>query len=280
VIVPVRDGQFELPGLMAGLGAQTLARERFEVIVVDNASRDATAAVAEAGGATVVSEPVPNRARARNTGAAAARAPLLAFTDADCRPDSGWLEALLGCAGVAPLVAGPVVVSTAEPPNAIERFEKLWRFSQEGWVKLGWAATANLCVRRDAFEAVGGLDPAYRRIAEDADFCIRAGRAGHALGYCPDAVVRHAAESRMRPFLRRAFNHGYSSSQALRRIGVGHEAWRDPVPLVRGDGALTQLGLDRGMFDPDEGRRMRRLARVAYGARIAGSVWATVLRAR
>ena len=84
----------------------------------------------------------------------------------------------------------------------------------------------------------------------------------------------------MRPFLRRAFNHGYSSSQALRRIGVGHEAWRDPVPLVRGDGALTQLGLDRGMFDPDEGRRMRRLARVAYGARIAGSVWATVLRAR
>jgi GT2 family glycosyltransferase len=280
VIVPVRDGEGDMPGLMDALAAQTLAPERFEVVVVDNASRDRTATVAQASGARVISEPVPNRARARNTGAAAARSDLYAFTDVDCRPDSGWLEALLGCAGVARLVAGPVTVSTSSPPNAIERFEKLWRFSQEGWVKLGWAATANLMVHRDAFEAVGGLDPAYRRIAEDADFCIRAGRAGHALGYCPDALVRHAAESRMGPFLRRAFNHGYSSSQALRRIGVGHEAWREPVALVRGDGAMRQLGLDRGMFEGDEWRRMQRLARVAYGARLAGSVWATVLRAR
>ena len=280
VIVPVRDGERELPGLMEALAAQTLARERFELIVVDNGSRDSTATVARAAGATVVSEPVPNRARARNRGAGAAGADLLAFTDVDCRPASGWLEALVGCAGVAPLVAGPVEVTTSAAPNSIERFEKLWRFSQEHWVKLGWAATANLMVHRDAFEAVGGLDPAYRRIAEDADFCIRAGRAGHALGYCPDALVRHAAESRMRPFLRRAFNHGYSSSQALRRIGVGHEAWREPVPLVRGDGAMRQLGFDRGMFEGDEWRRMQRLARVAYGARLAGSVWATVLRAR
>jgi GT2 family glycosyltransferase len=280
VIVPVRDGERELPGLMETLAAQTLARERFELIVVDNASRDSTATVARAAGATVVSEPVPNRARARNRGAGAANAALLAFTDVDCRPDAGWLEALVGCAGVAPLVAGPVEVSTSAAPNSIERFEKLWRFSQEAWVKLGWAATANLMVHRDAFEAVGGLDPAYRRIAEDADFCIRAGRAGHALGYCPDALVRHAAESRMRPFLRRAFNHGYSSSQALRRIGVGHEAWREPGRLVRGNGAMRQLGLDRDMFEEGEWRRMQRLARLAYGARMAGSVWATMLRAR
>jgi hypothetical protein len=84
----------------------------------------------------------------------------------------------------------------------------------------------------------------------------------------------------MRPFLRRAFNHGYSSSQALRRIGVGHEAWREPGRLVRGDGAMRQLGLDRDMFEEDEWRRMQRLARLAYGARMAGSVWATMLRAR
>jgi GT2 family glycosyltransferase len=279
VIVPVRDGAAQLPGLMQSLERQTLARERFEVIVVDNASRDSTAAVARAAGAVVVSEPVPNRARARNRGAAVARSDLFVFTDVDCVPAATWLEAMLGCADLAPLVAGPVRVTTADPPNAIERFEALWRFSQEDWVKQGWAATANLCVQRHAFEAVGGLDPAYRRIAEDADFCIRAGRAGLALAYCPDAVVAHEAERSVRPLLRRAFNHGYSSSQALRRIGLGHEAWRDPIPLVRGDGAMEQLGLSRSMLDPAEWRRMHTLARLAYAARVAGSLWATLRRA-
>lgn len=278
--MPVRDGAAQLPELLGCLDRQTLARERFEVIVVDNASRDATAAVASAAGATAVSEPVPNRSRARNRGAAAATADLFAFTDVDCRPEASWLEAMLRCADGAPLVAGQVRVTTAHPPNPIERFEALWRFSQEDWVKQGWAATANLCVRRDAFDGLGGFDPAYRRIAEDADFCIRAGRAGLRLAYCPDAVVSHEAERHIGPMLHRAFSHGYSSSQALRRIGVGHEAWRDPLPLARGDRAMEQLGLSRGMLEPREWRSMRRLARLAYGARVAGSLWATVSGAR
>src|SRR5947208_2213682 len=81
--------------------------------------------------------------RARNRGARAARADRFAFIDADCVATPGWLEAMRGCAGRAPLLAGAVRVTTEEPPNAIERFEVLWRFDQESWVKLGWAATAN-----------------------------------------------------------------------------------------------------------------------------------------
>ncbi len=258
---------------------QTLARERFEVLVVDNASRDDTAAVARRGGATVVAERIPNRARARNRGAAAARSELFAFTDVDCVPDATWLEALLSCAPTAPLLAGPVRVTTADPPNAVERFESLWRFSQEAWVEQGWAATANLCVHRHAFESVGGLDPSYRHIAEDADFCIRAGRAGLRLAYCAHAAVSHHAEERVAPLLRRAFFHGWSSSQALRRIGVGHEAWREPLPLLRGGRAMAQIGLSPTMLEPAEWRKMRRLARLTYGARVAGSIWATFHRA-
>jgi GT2 family glycosyltransferase len=280
VIVPVRDGAGSLPALLASLSAQTLARERFEVVVVDNASRDATAGVAREAGAVVVSEPVPNRSRARNRGAAAARAGLLAFTDVDCVADPGWLAALVGCAGEAALLAGPVRVTTADPPNAVERFEALWRFSQRAWVEQGWAATANLCVRREAFDAVGGLDPAYRHIGEDADFCVRAIRAGQRLAFCPDAWVAHAAERRLAPALRRAYFHGYSASQALRRVGVGHVAWRDPVPLVHGRAAMRRIGLEEGALAPGEWRRMQRLARLAYAARVAGSLWAEVRRAR
>jgi len=280
VVVPVRDGAAELPLLLASLEAQTLARDRFEVIVVDNASSDATADVARRGGALVLDEPVPNRSRARNRGAAAARSGLLAFIDVDCVAEPAWLESMLGCADRAPLVAGPVRITTGDPPNAIERFEALWRFSQEAWVKQGWAATANLCVQRDAFDAVGGLDPGYHHIGEDVDFCLRAGRAGLALGYCPDAVVTHHAEERLAPLLRRAFFNGYGGSQVVRRLDVGHHAWQRPRALIRGDDAMAQIGLTPGALEPDEWRRMRRLARLAYGARLAGSAWAAARRAR
>src|SRR3954466_13089809 len=108
VIAPPRNGAASLPALLASLDAQTLRRERFEVIVVDNDSSDDTAKIAAAQGAKVVHEPIANRSRARNRGAAAARTHLYAFTDADCVTHPRWLEELFDSQHVAPLVAGEV----------------------------------------------------------------------------------------------------------------------------------------------------------------------------
>jgi GT2 family glycosyltransferase len=280
VVVPARNAVPTLGPLLDSLRRQTLADDRYEVVVVDNASSDGTAAVARALGVRVVEEPLPNRSRARNRGAAAARADLLAFTDADCLASAGWLEGYLACGDASPLRAGPVLVSTGEPPNLIERYEALWRFGQESWVAQGWAATANLCVARRAFDMVGGFDPAYRHIGEDVDFCVRARRAGQELGWCPEAVVSHATEDRLWPLLRRAFFHGYSSGQCWHRIGVGHRAWRDPLPAVAGDRALRLVGASPDGFDPAEWRRLARIGRTAYAARVLGSVWGEATRAR
>jgi GT2 family glycosyltransferase len=281
VVVPVRDDAASLRVLLASLGRQMFPRDRFEIVVVDNASRDETAEVAREMGARVVHEPVPNRARARNAGVAAAGAPLLAFTDADCVALPGWLAALSDRAGSTPLIAGKVSVMTGEPPNRIERFERLWRFEQEGWVAhLGWAATANLLVERGAFEAVGGFDPAYRHTAEDVDFCIRAGRAGHALGYCSDAAVTHVAEDRRWPMLKRSFWHGYGSVQVSRRVGAGYRAWAKPGPLLDATRAAAKIGIDRDGVPMGDWGEMRSLSRQAYGMRVAGSLWAELRRAR
>jgi GT2 family glycosyltransferase len=280
VVIPARDAEHSLPRLLETLAAQTLARDRYEVIVVENGSRDRTAEVAAAMGAQVVRESVANRSRARNAGVKAAATDLIAFTDADCLATPTWLEGLLACRGRAPLIAGNVVVRTEDSPNAIERFESIWRFAQKAWAAEGWAATANLLVERHAFEAVGGLDPAYRHIAEDADFCLRAGRAGYPLGYCGDAVITHAAERELRPLLRRAFFHGYSSTQAMRRLGVGHEAWREPLPIFSPRGALEKVGVDAAALDARERHRLGPLACATYASRFAGSAWAVLQRAR
>jgi glycosyltransferase involved in cell wall biosynthesis len=279
-IVPARNGARSLPALLRSLQAQTLEPHRFEVIVVDNGSCDETAAVARAHGVRVITEPIANRARARNRGADAASSRLYAYTDADCVADSRWLEALLANASLAPLVAGEVRTRVSERPNAIERFEQLWRFGQRWWVQDGWAATANLLVHADAFDAVGGFDEGWHHIGEDVDFCFRARERGLALAYCGEAVVEHEGERELRPFLGRFFRHGYSGTQAVRRIGAGYRAWRDPWPALAGDAALRAFGHTSESFDGVEWRRMARLARLGYGARIAGSLWAEVTRAR
>jgi glycosyltransferase involved in cell wall biosynthesis len=280
VVIPVRDGERSLPALLESLAAQELDDERYEVVVVDNGSRDRTGEVAASYGARVISDPRPNRSRARNAGAAAARADLLAFIDADCRATPRWLPAMLECRGRAPLVAGRVEIATRPEPNVIERFEARWRFHQERAVSQGWAATANLLVERGAFEAVGGLDTTYRHIGEDVDFCLRAGRAGYGIAFCHDALVLHEAEHELRPVLRRAFFHGYSAAQVLRRLGVGHVAWHNPGIMINPRAALGFYGIDSRSLPPRERRLSAAIALSSYASRVAGSVWASVVRAR
>ena len=279
VVIPARDAESAVRVLLGSLDSQTLPRERFEVIVVDNASRDDTAAVARGMGATVVTDPMPSRAGARNTGAGAARGDAIAFIDSDCVADPNWLAALLECGARGDLLAGRVVTTTRPGPNAVERFEARTRFGQEQWVAEGWAATANLLVPRALFEELGGFDASFRIAGEDADLCYRATAAGYRLAYCADAIVTHYAESELVPMLRRAFRLGHGAEQFNHRYGAGDRAWRRPG-LLRGDGTLAFTGIDAGSLSPGEQRRMRALARAGYAARMMGSLWATLERAR
>ncbi|HEX8204995.1 MAG TPA: glycosyltransferase [Solirubrobacteraceae bacterium] len=265
IVIPARDAAASLPATLAQLAGT-------DVVVVDNASRDDTAAVARAHGARVVAEPRPSRALARNAGAKATDAGLLVFLDAGCVPRRGWLEALEACEG--DLRAGAVVVETSAAPTAAERFEAAWRFQQERNVAAGWSVSANLAVRRETFDAIGGFDPAYRHVGEDVDLCLRARAAGARLAYCADAVVTHQAERTVGGVVRRAFWQGFSSVQHAERLPgrAGHRYWRHPRPLVAGEWPLQALGI--------EDRSLLPIARADYAGRVAGSLWAELRRAR
>ena len=277
IVIPAHNAADALLSLLRSLEAQTLGRDAFEVVVVDNASTDTTAAVAASGGARVVSEPRPSRARARNAGVGAALADRIAFVDAECEADPGWLEALLRCLDRSPVVAGPVRLRLPATPNALERFDVLWRFHQREHVERdGWAASANLAVTRAAFDAVGGFDPAYHQIGEDVDLCLRAGAAGYPIAFCADAWISHPAEGSLAAMLRRGYRQGWSMVQHHHRLPgrIGDLLYRHPGPLVRGDWALRRFGVDPDALPADERRRMMVLARAEYAARMVGAAHA------
>jgi GT2 family glycosyltransferase len=262
VIIPARDAARVLPSTLAALEGAP------EVVVVDNGSSDGTAEVAAAAGATVVREPRPSRPRARNAGARATGAPRLAFLDADCVPDPGWLAALHDCLDRHALVGGRVLV--AGGGSRIERFDARWRLRQETTIAEGWSGSGNLGIRRELFDRLGGFDESFTHAAEDVDLCLRAGR----VAYCAEAVVHHPAARGVRSLVARAYRHGYGSTQLHHRYGtrIGRRDWRHPRPAVAGDWALQRFGISD--------RDLLWIARLEYAGRIAGSARAELDRLR
>lgn len=93
VVVCTRDRPERLATCLAAVTA--VLRPGDELVVVDSASQTSRSVeVAEAAGARVVRLEEPGLSRARNAGVAATTRPVVAFTDDDCRPRPGWLEAL------------------------------------------------------------------------------------------------------------------------------------------------------------------------------------------
>jgi glycosyltransferase involved in cell wall biosynthesis len=265
VIIPARNAERILPATLAALQGAP------EVIVVDNGSTDATAATALAHGAHVVHEPRPSRPRARNTGARATTADRLAFLDADCVPDPGWLAALDRALDEHALAGGRVVVAADDDPARVERFDALWRLKQEDTIAEGWSGSGNLAIRRSLFDELDGFDERFTHAGEDVDLCLRA----PAIAYCADATVRHPPAQTTRQMLARAIRHGYGSTQLHHRHTgrIGRQDWKHPKPVLAGDWALRRFELQD---HPD----LKWLARADYAGRVAGSAWAELRRAR
>jgi glycosyltransferase involved in cell wall biosynthesis len=122
VVVPTGDRPVALARCLAALGLQTA--HGLEVVVVDDASKDAAAvaAIVAAAGARLVCAAGRGPAAARNAGARAARAPVVCFTDDDCAPAPAWAAALVErIAEGADAAAGPTRNAASHSPAAPRR---------------------------------------------------------------------------------------------------------------------------------------------------------------
>ena len=182
-----------LPRLLAALAAQVDAPP-YEVVVVDDASRDDTTAVLQrlAGSLDVpvrVLRLPHNRgpATARNTGWRATRAPLVAFTDDDCVPCPTWLGRLAAGLRSADIAQGRTLPDPQQEASC-GPFSRTLRIEQED----GLYQTCNIAYRRCVLEHQGGFDENFRHPAgEDTELAWRAVGSGARTAFVPDAVVLH-----------------------------------------------------------------------------------------
>lgn len=178
----------------------------WEAVLVDNGSTDATPALlaefaaAMQPRARVLSVPQPGISRARNAGWRAARGRIVAFTDDDCYAAPDFLRRIVDCFQEAPslgYVGGRVLLhDRADYPITVQHLDRRLDLPARSYVRPGLLHGANLSVRRDALEAVGGFDErlgAGTRLqgAEDTDLVLRLSAHGFAGAYDPRPTVRH-----------------------------------------------------------------------------------------
>lgn len=223
VVVPSHDRALRLRWLLNSLEDQTLARERFEVIVVHDYDERTTHDLFErhplaAAGVLrhIRIEPGTGQpARQRNMGWRAASAPLIAFIDDDCRAEADWIERYVQAAVRHP---GAIVqgVTKTEPYE----FDN-WAAPHVRTIDIpnppnAFLQTANILYPRDVLERLGGFDETFEGAGEDTDLALRALRAGVAVSGDATAVAYHAVEEYWLPdYLRMSWK------------------WRDLVLLVR-----------------------------------------------
>ncbi len=188
-VVPAYNEERLLPGCLAAIQAE-IARTgcTAEVLVVNNASTDSTAAVAAATpGVVVVEQPVKGLVQARSAGFLASRGVLIANIDADTLIPEGWLDRVFQAFEESPklvVLSGPY--DYYDVPLHIRSFAR-------GFYWMGYATYSfnkhvlgvgsmvqggNFVLLRDVLEGIGGYSDAFTFYGEDTDIARRMSKVG------------------------------------------------------------------------------------------------------
>jgi cellulose synthase/poly-beta-1,6-N-acetylglucosamine synthase-like glycosyltransferase len=254
VIVPVRDGESVIADCLDSILASDYPPDRREILVVDNASSDGTAALIRSRPVTYLREDRTGVSNARNRGIAESQGEICAFVDADCVVEPQWLSELIRPFEDPEVGAVGGNLRHAPPTNAAERQAvrllgdwQQFAFSSDP----AYPITANAAYRRDVLDAIGFFDPHMIR-AQDVELGLRfQERSGRRLAFAPSATARHSNRSTQLGFFRQQLGWAYGAGL----VGVKYEAMGgDPVKwpgareiarTARGLGIVTWAGVRR-----------------------------------
>ncbi len=270
VVVCTHNGAQTLSECLARAG--DLTYPRFELIVVDDGSSDASREIADERGARVVATDHRGLSAARNAGIAAASGEIVAFLDDDAYPDPDWLyyvaaalradgHAGTGGPNIPPddgLVAECVAAAPGGPIHVLISDREAEH-----------VPGCNMAFRKSALEEIGGFDERFRVAGDDVDVCWRLQEAGWTLGFSAGAVVMHRRRDSVRRYLRQQY--GYGKAEALlerkwpsRYNRAGSSRWSGRIygsPASRTPGRRRMVrygtwggGLFQSIYEPAPGR--------------------------
>ena len=235
VIVAAFNRAQSLKRVIQSLLAQE-TRVPFEIIVADNGSTDDTPAVVYAFAAA----PHPVRylcenrrgvSYARNAGAVAATASILAFTDDDQHVAANWVSTIVSVLDAHPEVdaVGGRVLAQWDHPRPVwltdrllgpvslfDRGDRSLRLDRRQWMCL---PGGNLAIRRDTFAAVGGFNHEYLR-SQDRELTVRLLLTGHTAMYVPEMIVYHHLDAGR--LTKQRFRE-WNTSEGVMRAGYAFE---------------------------------------------------------
>ncbi len=236
VVVCTRNGDHTLPACLESLMAQNYPD--YEVIVIDDGSRDATAELTrrfalvryrhqEHAGLSV----------ARNLGADLASGSIIAYTDDDCMAHPDWLLHLSHAFQEPGVVAagGPNI-----PPPPRNRVERVVAAAPGAPAHVLLSDTeaehlpgCNLAIRKDALSRIGGFRAEFTAAGDDVDVCWRLREQG-LLRFVPGAMVWHHRRFTVKAYLNQQRGYGHAEALLMKahpgRFGpLGGARWRGGI---------------------------------------------------
>jgi len=241
VVIATHDRLDSVERLVRQLGAQDVAGDEFEVVVVDDGSREPVSSRLDRHplpcALTVLHQPNAGAAAARHRGISAARGDLVVVLDDDMQVAPDFLTSHLRAhpAGSRRAVLGWVRLDETRKMPLFERqhakaLERLAAAVQSGRLRLEGANlyTGNVSFRRDDYLAVGGFDPSLRR-SEDVELGVRLEQAGVTVCFSEAARAVHSSDhSSQAGWMRRAFEYGRWDLRIARKHPevAGASPWR------------------------------------------------------
>ena len=204
LLICTRDRAEQLARCLSALPTEDIRAVGAEVVLVDNASSDATPDVLRAFArdaaypVRVLREETPGRSFALNAGVAAAQGDLIAFSDDDCYLGPGYLRTALSefSRGTFQYAGGRILLHDPSDARIAVNYSRRCRMFPPGsFLRPGVIQGANMIVTRKVLEKAGRFDEEMgagsRFRCEDIDLLGRASMAGFTGAFIPALVVYH-----------------------------------------------------------------------------------------
>lgn len=222
VVIPAYQAEETIDRCLEALAHQTVPRDCYEIVVVDDGSSDGTAARAQAHGPVrLLTQERKGPAAARNAGVEHSQGQIVLFTDADCEPLPDWIERMGAAFGDG--VVGAKGAYLTRQRELVARFvqieyeDKYNRMAGEP--SIDFVDTYAAAYRRDIFVADGGFETAFPVASvEDQEFSFRLARRGYRMVFVPEARVYHWGHAPdVWSYARKKFRIGYWKVMVHRR---------------------------------------------------------------